>query len=89
MATSAGLVTLRGENIWSQDINDQDFLEGVQRTTINIKREVEEKEEPSFDRDLTIHDSQINVTYEPYTVDTTEYVMRELDEREKLLQKRD
>jgi len=89
MATSAGLVTLRGENVWNQNINDQEFLEGVQRTTIDIKRQVEDNEEPSFDKDVTIHDSQINVTYEPYTVDTTDYVMRELDEREKLLQKRD
>ncbi len=89
MITSAGLVTLKGSNVWDQSINDQDFLEGVQRATIDIKRQVEDKDEPSFDKDTTIHDSLINVTYEPYTIETTEYVMRELDEREKLLQKRD
>ena len=89
MITTSGLVTLRGQNIWDQSINDQDFLEGVQRTTIDIKRQVEDSEEPSFDKDFTINGSKINVTYEPYTIDTTEYVMREFDEREKLLQKRD
>ena len=86
MITTSGLVTLRGENVWNQSINDQDFLEGVQKTTTDIKRHVEDAENPTFDKDFTIHDSQINVTYEPYTIETTEYVMRELDEREKLLQ---
>ncbi len=86
MITTSGLVTLRGEYVWNQSINDQDFLEGIQKITTDIKRHIEDSENPSFDQDVTIHDSQINVTYEPYTIETTEYVMRELDEREKLLQ---
>lgn len=88
MITSAGLVTLMGDTIWNLDINDQVFLENVHRVTIAIKRQVEDNENPSFDKDISIHESSINVTYEPYTIETTEYVMTELDTRQKSLQKR-
>lgn len=88
MTTSAGLVTLRGDSAWNMDINDQDFLEKVQRTTAEIKRSVENSEDGTFDKNVTIHNRVINVTYEPYIVETTEYVINELNRRMKLLQKK-
>ncbi|HQI92911.1 MAG TPA: hypothetical protein PLE98_02830 [Candidatus Dojkabacteria bacterium] len=88
LATHTSLVTLRGQDIWDMDKNDQEFLEGVHKALTLIKVAIE-REGTEFDRDIVVHGKNINVTYEPYTVDTSEYVIRELNERKELLQKKD
>ena len=87
-ATHTSLVTLKGDGIWDMDKNDQEFLEGVHNALTLTKVSVG-GDGTEFDRDIVVHGKNINVTYEPYTVDTSEYVIRELNERRELLQKRD
>lgn len=84
---NTSLATLRGEGIWDMDKNDQDFLEGVHKAVGLIKVAVT-GDGTEFDKDIVINGKNINVTYEPYTVDTSEYVIRELNERKELLQKK-
>ena len=87
LATHTSLVTLRGDSIWNMDKDDQEFLEGVHKALTLMKVAVE-GEGTEFDKDIVVNGKTINVTYEPYTVDTSEYVIRELRERKELLQKK-
>jgi len=84
---NTSLATLRGEGIWEMDKNNQDFLEGVQKAVASIKVNVE-GDGTEYDRDIVVNGKKINVTYEPYTPETSEYIIRELNERKELLQKR-
>lgn len=88
LATHTSLVTLTGEDIWDMDKNNQEFLEGVHKALTLTKIAVE-GEGTQFDKDIVVNGKNINITYEPYTADTSEYVIRELRERKELLQKKD
>jgi len=88
LATHTSLVTLRGQDIWDMDKDDQEFLEGVHKALTLMKVAIE-RGSTEFNREIVVHRKDINVTYEPYTVDTSEYVIRELNERKELLQKKD
>ena len=87
-ATHTSLATLRGEGVWDMDKDDQEFLEGVHKALTLMKVAIE-RGSTEFNREIVVHRKDINVTYEPYTVDTSEYVIRELNERKELLQKKD
>jgi len=87
-ATSASLATLQGEDIWKIDPKDQELLDSIQKAITLIAIAVG-GDGTEFDKDIIINGKKINVTYEPYTPETSEYIIRELNERRELLQKRD
>jgi len=88
LATHSSLATLRGDGVWDMDKNDQEFLEDVHKALVVVKISAENGGS-TFDKDIVVHGKNINITYEPYTADTSEYVIRELRERKELLQKKD
>ncbi len=82
--TSMTLATIRMDegSVWDLDMNDVDLLDEIRKAVVTTKIKVENNEENyDFDKNIEYMGKSINVTYEPYTEDTSEYIIRELEER--------